>query len=47
MTQHFEAWSKRSLANVVYTLKYDLSLSWKDQEEPVLKFLAETMGFNQ
>lgn len=27
--------------------KYNLSLSWKEQEEPVLKFLAETLWFNQ
>ena len=28
-------------------IQFNLSISWKDQEEPVLKFLAETMGFNQ
>lgn len=27
-------------------LIFNLSLSWKDQEEPVLKFLAETMGYS-
>lgn len=25
---------------------FNLSLSWKEQEESCLKFLAETMGFN-